>query len=305
MKSIKKPSASFRSVFTFAAILIFYTGLAVAENGQGHPLFSFTVSGSFNQPGKVFKIDPSAGYRFNNHFEIDAGWPVYMVRPSDAGIAAGFSSNNGIGNAYLDLRFFVSHPDLYFSSNVRGTAPTGSTSDGFSTGRVTLDWSNYLQKDFGRFTPFGNVGVANSISDTPFFNRPFTTLGLVGHFEGGAYYELFRHFSIAGSAYAITPSGEQKVYSRLLKRAGPTSTPGGSAGMGKANGRNRVFETSSITTGNASIARDHGYSGWIDFHPQSHIALEIGYSRSVTYALDTVFFSASFDLGTLLSSRRR
>ncbi len=295
----------FRFVLTSAVILALPSSFALAGNNQRRPLFSLDFSGSANQPGKVFKLDPSAGFRFNSHFEIDAGLPIYIVRPTDTGIAEGFSSKNGIGNAYLDLRFYVSHPGLYFSSTVRGTAPTGNTSDGFSTGRATFDWSNYLEKDLGGFTPFGNIGIANTISDTHFFNRPFTSLGIVGHLEGGAYYELFRHFDLAGSAYAITPSGQQKVYSKLLKHAATASSPGGSTGPGKANGKGRVFETSSITTGGATIVQDHGYSGWIDFHPTSRIKLELGYSHSISYALNTIFFSAGFDIGSLLSRTNR
>lgn len=293
----------FRLILTSALILIVPGTPASADENHGRPLFSFVFSGSANQPGKVFKFDPSAGFRFNNHFEIDAGLPIYLVRPTSSGISEGFSAANGIGNAYLDLRFFVSHPGLYFGSTVRGTAPTGRTSDGFSTGRATFDWSNYLEKDFGRLTPFGNVGIANSISDTHFFNLPFTSLGVVGHFEGGASYEIFHHFSLAGSAYAITPSGQQKVYSKLIKRSTVASGSAGTPGPGKATGKNRVFEASSVTTDGATIVKDHGYSGWIDIHPSSNINLEFGYSRSISYALNTVFFSVGFDVGSLLTRK--
>jgi hypothetical protein len=37
--------------------------------------------------------------------------------------------------------------------------------------------------DFGKWIPFCKVGIANTISDTHFFNRPFTSLDTVDHFE--------------------------------------------------------------------------------------------------------------------------
>lgn len=296
---VNRLAKMFRFVLHAVAVIALSGSFAMADDTQRGPLFSLYFSGSANQPGKVFKLNPSAGFRFSNHFEFDAGIPFYFVRPTDTGIAEGFSSNNGVGDAYLNLRFYISRPHLYFSSTARGTAPTGNTSDGFSTGRATFDWSNYIEKDAGRFSPFGNVGIANTISDTNFFNRPFTSLGIVGHFEGGTYFEAFRHVRLAGSAYAITPSGGQKVYSKL-QRHSSAANPGNAMRAGKANGNGRVFETSGVTAGDARILQDHGYSGWLDLRPSTRICLEFGYSRSVGYALNTLFFSIGIDIGSML-----
>ena len=45
--------------------------------------------------------------------------------------------------------------------------------------------------------PFVDAGVANSISDTEFFHRPFTSFGYLAHVEAGADVDLTHRFHIA------------------------------------------------------------------------------------------------------------
>src|SRR5207245_7923624 len=83
----------------------------------------------------------------------------------------------------------------------------------------------------------------------------YTTLGFVAHFEGGARYRFAHIVSISASAYAIKPSGQQTVVSRVVhaqQEAAPAPATSG-------NRRNRgVFETANLTTGVPDIAKDHG-----------------------------------------------
>src|SRR5512136_1954292 len=90
----------------FFAVLAIFAGFTVgAERG---PLLSLQFSGTSNDPGWIYRLDTTGGYKFNRHFEAACGLPVYFVRVSDSGIADGFSSKNGIGNAYIDLKFLLS-----------------------------------------------------------------------------------------------------------------------------------------------------------------------------------------------------
>src|SRR5262249_60285519 len=101
--------------------------------------------------------------------------------------------------------------------------------------------NSFISRPFSRFTPFGNLGVANTISDTAFFSRPFSSLGIVGHFEGGTSYRLHRSLSVGASAYCVVPSGEQKIYSRVAK--GQSNNPANAEpGQGKA----RTFESKAL-----------------------------------------------------------
>ena len=260
-------------------------------------VFYEKFQGSSSTLGQVMKMDPTVGYNFNQHVGIDAGVPFYFVRSSATSATAGSTSNNGIGNAYIDLRLTINNPTVNFVSTLTGAAPTGDTATGFSTGRATFDWNNYFDHPFSRITPFANAGVANSISDTRFFTRPFTSLGLVSHFEGGANLRFSQYFGVGAAAYDILPSGEQKIYSKLIK--------GGASGNA-VSGRSHkgVFESNHVTIGNADIASDKGYSAWFDITPAPYVDLELGYNRSVPYALNTVSFAVGLNLGHLTRRTR-
>lgn len=260
-------------------------------------VFYEKFQGSSNTLGQVMKMDSKVGYNFNNHVGIDAGVPFYFVRPSPTSSTTGSTSNNGLGNAYIDLRLTINNPTVNFASTLTGAAPTGDAATGFSTGRATFDWNNYFDHSFSQITPFVNIGVANSISDTRFFIRPFTSLGLVSHFEGGASLKLTHVFSLGAAAYGILPSGQQKVYSKLIKREGTGSGVSGRSHKG-------VFESNHVTAGDAAIDRDNGFSAWFDITPSPYMDLELGYNRSVPYALNTISFGVGFNLGYLARKTR-
>lgn len=278
---------------------VFPLGTLFASGEDSYPLFFTGISGSSNDPGWLFKLDTTAGYRFNRHFEAVAGLPVYFVQTTGDLLSDASESKAGIGNFYVDLRVMAEHSGFYFSSGIRGTAPTGDEAEGFSSGRATVEWNNYVEYNAGKWTPFGSVGISNSISDTHFFTRPFTSLGIVSQIEAGLLYHPNWLIGLGGSGYAVIPSGEQKIYSRLYSSQGMQS---GSSDMDTDAARRRrgAFEESFYTVSDADIAKDHGLSGWIDVYILPEIVLELGYSRSVSYEYNTLFFSARFDLAGMI-----
>jgi hypothetical protein len=287
-----------------ALAMIFPLAAAAKEEDKG-PVLTVSFSGSSSDPAWIYKLDASAGYKFNSHFEIDCGLPVYFVRvPPDN--SDGFTSQNGIGNAYIDLRATFRRSDFYFASNLRGAAPTGDEDAGFSSGRVTVDWTNYLDVNLKQWTPFGSIGLANTVSDTYFFTRPFTSLGLAAHAEGGLTFAPASWVNVGGSGYAVIPMGDQKIYSKFVTRqAGVSSSQAGSGngarnGSAAGRGQNRSFETESVVIAGSEISRDRGFSGWIDLIPSSSIVFEIGYSRSISYDYNSLFFSVQFDFAQML-----
>lgn len=248
-------------------------------------------SGSSNSFGQVMKLDTSVGYDLNRYFGADVGLPVYFVHASQSSISNGFSSGNGIGNAYVDLRLTVTNPLVNFDSILTGMAPTGNTDLGLSTGRFTFDWDNHFDRDFLGLRPFVDLGIANTISDTHFFVRPFTTLGIVSHFEGGATYRVVPFIRVGASLYDDLPSGQQKVFSKLKTARSAT----GAASRRRAG----AFENGHETIGPADIARDNGYSIWAETSSLPVVHLEAGYTRSVHYALNTFEFGIGFNLKSL------
>ncbi len=248
--------------------------------------------GSHNSTGSVFDLTPSVGYDFNRHFGVTAGVPIYMVRNSSS---TGGSDSNGLGDPFLGLLFRFPNHVVNYSSTLLGGIPLGDTSKGLSTGRFTVDWNNRLDRSFGRLTPFLDAGVGNSLRDTRFFHRPFTTLGFVSHFEGGADVDVWKFFSVGGSAYAVEPSGQQKVFSKLVRQGG--------TGLNGSHGR--VFGVNHVTVGGADLVRDHGFSTWIEANPSRLLDLELAYSRSLDFDLNTVSFTVGVNVGRALRRNRQ
>ncbi|HET9409855.1 MAG TPA: hypothetical protein VFO39_21650 [Candidatus Sulfotelmatobacter sp.] len=240
--------------------------------------------GTSDSSGQAYVLNSSVGYNFNRHFGTDVGVPVYFVRAS-ATSTSGATSNNGIGNPFLDFRLKFLNPTLSFGSKLTGFVPVGDSKLGFSTGRATFDWTNRVEHGFESLTPFAEVGIANTVVDTRLFVRPYTTLGLNSHYRAGADYDLWKFFSIGAAGYDIAPWGQQTVFSRVVH--GPQST--GHAPHG------RTFQNAQQTSGSASIASDNGFSAWIDANPGGAVDLELGYTRSVHYDLNAVSFGIGFN----------
>jgi hypothetical protein len=162
----------------------------------------------------------------------------------------------------------------------------GDSKKGLSTGRGTFDWTNHVDHSFSKLTPFGEVGIANTIADSQLFLRPYTTLGFNTHFRAGAIYDLWKFFSVGASGYDILPAGQQTVFSKLVHGSNQGVTSHG-----------RVFENNQQTTGGADIARDNGFSGWVGASPSRYVDMELGYTRSTHYQLNSISFTIGFNLG--------
>ena len=279
-----------------ATVLVIGMSLPVeAQEDRGWSLHgSFT--GSVNADGAVTKAEPVLGYAFNNHFSTYAGVPFYFVNLSSSATSTTTStaggSMNGLGNAFLGLRAGINSESVSYTSSLEVSAPTGDKSRGFSTGRVTADWTNRFSRKFSSVTPFGSLGIANTVSDTAFFVRPFSSLGLVGHFEGGATYDVSPVVRLGASAYAVRGSGQQRIISKVIKRETTISSSGSSGAT-----RNRVFETQTETVSQADIVNDHGFSTWLGISPKPEVDFHAGYSRSVNYDFNTLFFGVGFHVG--------
>jgi hypothetical protein len=145
---------------------------------------------------------------------------------------------------------------------------------------VTFDWDNHFSHDFDRLTPFLNVGVANSVPDTRFLHRPYTSLGTLAHFEAGSELDLGHKFSVSASGYYILPWGAQQIFVRG-KKSSPGSIKGG-----------------------ASLTRDDGINLGLDYNLSRFVDLGAGYSYSAYSVLNTVSFGVELNLASWLRKRR-
>jgi len=271
-------------VTTFLAVSAFAQAKPAAQDDTGFTSY-VEFGGTTNSLGQVYELNSSIGYTFTQHFGMDLGVPVYFVNTSSS--TTGSTSESGVGNPSVDLRWKYLHPSVNFASVLTGSAPLGDSKLGLSTGRATFDWTNRIDRTFSQVTPFLDAGFSNTTSDSRLFLRPYTTLGLNTHFRGGASVDVWKFISVGAAGYDILPFGNQTVFSRV----------NGASGSGASHGQN--FQSSQQTTGTADIASDNGFSTWLDASLNSYVDAEVGYTRSVHYDLNSVSFSLGFNLGRL------
>ena len=233
-----------------------------------------TYEGSGNTDGFITDLNSTVGYAFGKHFAMDMGVPYFFFQPSTS--KTGATSASGMGNPYLGLTYIAKGSALDFSTSLNGATPTASTAKGLSTGHVTVDWSNHFAHEFDLFTPFVNVGLANSIPDTRFLHRPYSSYGDVAHFEGGSELDLGDKFSDTASGYYILPWGPQQIFLRGTK------------------------SSSGPTKGAVSLTRDDGINLGIDYNLTRSLDLSAGYSRSVYNVLNTLSSGVGLNVSSLL-----
>jgi hypothetical protein len=240
----------------------------------------------------VTLLDSSVGYLFGRHLSVDAGIPVYFVHADTTTTSGGSTTNSftGLGDVYGQVRLSFPNPALNLKTQLTGRAPTGSTSDGISTGHATYDWTNRIDRDFGPWTPFLEVGLANSIPDTFVYRRPFASYGELAHFQAGAAYRVVNWLSVAASAFDVAPWGSQTIDSRIVGK-----------GSGTSNGHGPTFLQGHQTTGGSSLAADNGFSAGLSLSPAKAMEFTAGYSRSTHYNLNTFSFGVAVNMRALLS----
>jgi hypothetical protein len=267
----------------------------VISAGTFTPEYFWTeeFSGSTNSLGDVMSLDSTVGYVFLRNLGVDAGIPVYFVHGTTTTSTGGTTSisNDGIGDAYAQLRLSFPNPLLNYKTVLTGTVPTGGTADGFSTGHATYDWTNHFDHRFGHWSPFAEVGVGNSIPSDFVFNRQYASFGHEAHFQAGAQYRIVEFLSVSASAYDVAPWGTQTIFSRVVPKGNP---PPGTGGHGP------VFGQANQSTGGAGVAADNGVSAGADVSAGSLVDFSLGYSHSVHFQLDTFSFGIGVNMSRLL-----
>jgi hypothetical protein len=262
-----------------------------AMRSEDHFTWIERFDGSSNTEGQVMLLDSSVGYLFGRHLLVDVGIPVYFIRANTT-TASGASTTNSftdLGDVYAQVRLSFPNPALNFKTQLTGRAPTGNTSDGISTGHATYDWTNRIDRNFVHWTPFLEVGLADSIPDTFVYRRPFASYGELAHFQAGASYHVVNWLSVAASAFDVAPWGTQTIDSRVVGN-----------GSGPSNGHGPPFLQGHQTTGASSLAADNGFSAGLDLSPVRAFDFTVAYSRSTHYDLNTFSFGIAVNMRSIL-----
>jgi hypothetical protein len=242
-------------------------------------------------------MDSSVSYDFNRIFGVTLGMPLYLSHNgynSDVVVRGNkvpplITTYNALGDLYLDLK--LSAPDSWvgYQATLAGTAPTGDTSSGISTGRPTFDLNNHMEHAWGFFTPLAEFGFGDSSAlVNRRVRRPYTTLGPLSHFKAGADFAFLKAFDFQVAGYEDLPVGNQKVYSHLFRKL---KTP-----IVLAGGRVKRYRLLRVDTGDG-ILEDNGLSNTMTISLGKHVDLSGIYQRSLRQSLDTVQFGIGFHFG--------
>ncbi|GAC1621444.1 MAG: hypothetical protein NVS9B13_13010 [Candidatus Acidiferrum sp.] len=305
--------------FAVVAILIFCIGVTPMQAQAPNPAAAGPVThspegftpgwgagarfeGSSSGDGVVYDLGTGAGYNFTSHFGVDLGVPFYFVNSASSIKQKNPSALSGIGVGSIgaNVKFLFPMHVVNYASTVHLTAPTGDVKKGLSNGHATWNWSNHIEHAWGNFTPFIDGGVGNSVLDSRYFHRPFTTFGYAAQFEAGTEIDAFGPFSVTVSAYDVAPIGSQTVISRVFRcgTAGTCTTA--------TNSTNRHgYTLSSIQTGGADLVRDNGFNAGVEVKPLRYLDLEFDFSRSVPLQLNSFSFAVSVDFRSLYKSTKR
>jgi hypothetical protein len=236
-----------------------------------------TLQGSVDSFGSLFKIDSSAGYDFNRHVGVFTGIPLYFTHDFNRSTSSTRLEGSGAGDLYFGIDVSASTRWLDYSSSITIGVPTGTVSKGFSTGHRTLDWNHKVRHRFKKLTPFLSAGISNTVPDTELVTRTFTSRGNVVHLEEGAEYDLSRRVYAGASVYHVFPFGNQEVFEFTASQTDAQPSASG-----------------------VDLTRENGFDSWIGFEPTRVLRLELGYSRSVTFALNRLSFNVGVNVGKLL-----
>src|SRR5581483_10474575 len=259
-------------------------------NDRGFTFSTSITSNHDSSSGWSNIIDSSARYDFNRVFGVELGMPYYMSHNGYSSTTVTrlntnpplVTTYNSLGDLYLKLHFAAPDTSFGYSATITGTAPTGDTSSGISTGRPTFDLNNHFEHSFGFLTPFAELGIGDSSALINHrVRRPYTTLGPISHYKAGASFDFLKFFNFEGSAYEDLPIGDQKVFSHLFV---PSQT---GRLIRTINGKKRRFARTTVDTGQG-ILEDNGLGTDLTINVGRHMALTGTYERSLRQSLDTV-----------------
>jgi len=227
---------------------------------------------------------PAFGYSFNNIFSVDATLPIYMYRLAESRSthprpnAQLVNQRGELGDLLIGIHAQFVPSRFLYQATLGLTAPTGDEAYGLTSGRVTFDLNNHVERTYGRFNPNIEIGAGDSTAlVNRQVNKVYTSLGPLAHFQVGLSVDLFRNISFETDAYEQLPIGDQKIY-------GPSRN-------GKAT----------VVTG-YNVTEDNGFTNSLDISIDPHTSLYGYYSRSLRRHNDTVGMGITWVIRPLRST---
>jgi hypothetical protein len=148
------------------------------------------------------------------------------------------------------------------------------------------------------------AGLGNTVPDSELVTRNFISLGRVAHFEEGADFQMARRVYLGSSAYQIVPFGNQQVFNRSDIAVPHDGKEGPGPAGGPAPNQPPPGDIGQPSASGNDLTREHGFNAWLGFEPTHVLRLKLGYSRSVTFALNSFSFNVGLNIGKLLRLQR-
>ncbi|WP_263375485.1 hypothetical protein [Granulicella aggregans] len=238
-------------------------------------------------------ITPGLSYEFSHRWSTDASFTFYPYRlasnqnPMTSTSEPLVSSNGVIGDTLFGFHGRFNPRGLLTTSTASLTAPTGDKASGLSTGRVTFDLSEHVEKYLRRTGLIVDAGGGDS---STLFNqlvtKDYSSLGPIAHFQAGFGIILPRRMYFRSLAYEQLPLGDQKIYSSLSQPGQP-----GHPSMEVVTGR--------------KISEDNGFTSSMSIPLTEHWIFQSYYNRSLRFRIDTGYFGFTYVLkGTPIPHRR-
>jgi hypothetical protein len=297
------------SAFSFVLLIVLASACVAQSNPSSLALqlpnrgfTSYTsLSESYDSSANWTSIvDSTVGFQFNKIFGISVGAPFYLAYNQPLfttttrinGSPTQFmpiSGYNAMGDIRFGLRFATPTPIIKYVATITGTAPTGDTSIGLSTGRFTGDVNNHLEFDLGHIAPMVELGLANTNALVNMVKRPYTTLGVLSHYKAGLGIPLGKGLSLELAGYEDLPLGLQKLYSQEFNRV----TGSNSSGLGSSV---PIYEQFATAFGKG-FTEDNGFTTGVNADLGRFMNMGFTYDRSARQKLDTFAFSIGIRIG--------
>lgn len=216
---------------------------------------------------------PALSYTFSQHYAADVSLSIYPYRLVQKQVSTQpliyhtVAGHGEVGDTLIGVHASFNPKDFRSTTTAYLTLPTGDSSNGLGTGKVTFDFSHYVEHYFGPAGLLVDLGAGDS---SGLFNsvvtKDYNSVGPLVHFQAGARFWLPGRNYLESVAYEQLPLGDQKIYTTLTGQFGQPFT---------------------VVTG-TNLSEDNGITTQVGIPLTDHIILSGYYNRSLRQHLDTV-----------------
>jgi hypothetical protein len=236
-------------------------------------------------------MTPNIAYRFDKHFSLNVGLPVYnyidvdIVTPAKTVKGVVIESTTTLvtehlllGDTTLNGGFDAHSKRLDYNLSATLGMPTGDDANGLGAGQFTYSFINHFEHSYNDYlTPNIELGIDDSpnLADER-VRKSYTDVGTNAHFQAGFSFSLPFDINFETNAYEELPLSGQTVTSVTTN--------------GKKGKQLRFIKT----TSQEGIGEDNGFENTLDIPLSGHVTLSGFYNRSLRDKIDTAGFSFTF-----------